>query len=101
MTSGTAQPCTGAALRQRLHCREMQPDEATGFMATDASLTRNTAAAEVDRYCAWPTQAPSYLTGRQEIERLRAEWTAASCGSSTTRSRRPAACRSGWLAAPL
>lgn len=63
-----------------LHCGEMQPDEATEFMATNASLTRNTAAAEVDRYCAWPTQAPSYLTGCQEIERLRAEWTAAGHG---------------------
>lgn len=40
-------------------------------MATTASLTRNTAAAEVDRYCAWPTQAPSYLTaGSQRHSRL-------------------------------
>lgn len=63
-----------------LHCGEMQPDEATRFMTDNASLTPNTAAAEVDRYCAWPTQAPSYLTGCLEIEQMRAESTAAGHG---------------------
>ena len=44
-------------------------------MASRASLSPGTAKAEVDRYCAWPTQAPSYLTGCLEIEHMLAEWT--------------------------
>lgn len=44
-------------------------------MATRASLSPGTAKAEADRYCAWPAQAPSYLTGCLEIEHIRAEWT--------------------------
>ncbi|MQA15123.1 MAG: DUF885 family protein [Pseudonocardiaceae bacterium] len=63
-----------------LHCGDMEPAEAEEFMVTKASLTPEAAAGEVDRYCAWPTQAPSYLTGCLEIEQLRAEWTAAGRG---------------------
>ena len=33
--------------------------------------------AEVGRYCAWPTQASSYLTGCLEILRIRSHWLAA------------------------
>jgi uncharacterized protein (DUF885 family) len=29
----------------------------------------------VTRYCAWPTQAPSYLTGALEIGRMARAWT--------------------------
>jgi uncharacterized protein (DUF885 family) len=54
-----------------LHCGEMTIAEAEEFMATKASLSPGTAAGEVNRYCAWPTQAPSYLTGALEIERIR------------------------------
>ncbi|MGB9278683.1 MAG: DUF885 domain-containing protein [Pseudonocardiaceae bacterium] len=57
-----------------LHCGDMDPAQAEEFMATRASLSPGTAKAEVDRYCAWPTQAPSYLTGCLEIEQLRAQW---------------------------
>lgn len=57
-----------------LHCGEMEPEEAEEFMTTRASLTPATAKAEVNRYCAWPTQAPSYLTGCLEIEQLRTQW---------------------------
>ncbi|MDQ3760141.1 MAG: DUF885 domain-containing protein [Actinomycetota bacterium] len=57
-----------------LHCGDMDPAQAEEFMATRASLSPGTAKAEVDRYCAWPTQAPSYLTGCLEIERLRVQW---------------------------
>jgi uncharacterized protein (DUF885 family) len=54
-----------------LHMGEMTIDEAVRFMSTRATLTEPTARAEVGRYCAWPTQASSYLTGSLEIERIR------------------------------
>jgi uncharacterized protein (DUF885 family) len=57
-----------------LHLGEMTVDEAVTFMSTKASLTEPTARAEVARYCAWPTQAASYLTGALEIERMRDRW---------------------------
>jgi uncharacterized protein (DUF885 family) len=44
------------------------------FMRTRASLSEPTARAEVGRYCSWPTQASSYLTGALEIERIRASY---------------------------
>ncbi|MGH3933707.1 MAG: DUF885 domain-containing protein [Pseudonocardiaceae bacterium] len=58
-----------------LHCGDMDIAAAREFMATRAALSPGTAETEVDRYCAWPTQAPSYLTGCLEIEHMRAEWT--------------------------
>ncbi|MEU7001159.1 DUF885 domain-containing protein [Nonomuraea sp. NPDC046570] len=54
-----------------LHCDDMSVEEAETFMATKASLSPGTAQGEVNRYCAWPTQAPSYLTGAIEIDRIR------------------------------
>jgi uncharacterized protein (DUF885 family) len=57
-----------------LHLGEMTIDEATEHMSTRASLSPDTARAEVLRYCAWPTQAASYLTGALEIQRMRDEW---------------------------
>jgi uncharacterized protein (DUF885 family) len=57
-----------------LHMGEMTVEQAVDFMSTRASLSEPTARAEVARYCAWPTQAPSYLTGALEIDRIRAEW---------------------------
>lgn len=64
-----------------LHLGEMTVEEATDFMATKTSLSRDTAAAEVLRYCAWPTQASSYLTGALEIARMRDRWEAEGRGS--------------------
>ena len=49
----------------------MSWDEAVEFMTTKTGLTEPTAKAEVTRYCAWPTQASSYLTGCLEIVRIR------------------------------
>ena len=57
-----------------LHLGEMSVEQAVDFMSTMTSLSRETAQAEVLRYCAWPTQASSYLTGALEIGRLRQRW---------------------------
>ena len=59
-----------------LHCGDMTFDEAVAYMHENTGLTEATARAEVMRYCAWPTQAASYLTGSLEIERMRAKWMA-------------------------
>jgi uncharacterized protein (DUF885 family) len=64
-----------------LHLGEMDIGEAVEFMSTKASLSRPTAQAEVLRYCAWPTQAASYLTGSLEIQRIRDRWFAEGRGS--------------------
>jgi uncharacterized protein (DUF885 family) len=54
-----------------LHLGEMTHPEAVEFMMANSSLTEPTAVAEVTRYCSWPTQASSYLTGCLEILRIR------------------------------
>ncbi len=54
-----------------LHLGEMSHAEAVDFMMANSSLTEPTAVAEVTRYCSWPTQASSYLTGCLEILRIR------------------------------
>jgi uncharacterized protein (DUF885 family) len=54
-----------------LHIGDMTFEEGVEFMRTNASLSEPTARAEVGRYCTWPTQASSYLTGCLEIERIR------------------------------
>ncbi len=54
-----------------LHMGEMTHDEAVAYMLAHSSLTEPTAIAEVTRYCSWPTQASSYLTGALEISRIR------------------------------
>jgi uncharacterized protein (DUF885 family) len=66
-----------------LHMGEMTWDEAVRFMTEHTALTEPTARAEVTRYCAWPTQAASYLTGCLEIVRIREAFFAAR-GSSDT-----------------
>jgi uncharacterized protein (DUF885 family) len=63
-----------------LHIGDMTFEEAVEHMRTKASLSEPTARAEVGRYCAWPTQASSYLTGSLEIERIRAAYFAAGRG---------------------
>ena len=64
-----------------LHLGEMTVDDAVTFMSTQASLTPDVARSEVARYCAWPTQAASYLTGALEIARMRDEWLGAGRGT--------------------
>jgi uncharacterized protein (DUF885 family) len=67
-----------------LHIGDMTVDEAVTFMSTKATLTEPTARAEVGRYCAWPTQASSYLTGSLEIERIRERFFAEGRGDLRT-----------------
>ncbi|MEV4245166.1 DUF885 domain-containing protein [Streptosporangium canum] len=67
-----------------LHCGDMSVEQAEEFMTTKSSLTPGTAKGEVNRYCAWPTQAPSYLTGALEIDRIRDDYLAAGRGDLRT-----------------
>jgi uncharacterized protein (DUF885 family) len=59
-----------------LHTKEMTFDEAIDFMVKNGNLTLPNAKAEVGRYCSWPTQASSYLTGMLEIIDIRTRWLA-------------------------
>jgi uncharacterized protein (DUF885 family) len=67
-----------------LHLGEMTFDEAVTYMTTKVPLPEPVARAEVGRYCWWPTQASSYLTGCLEILRIRDRFVAA---RGATRSR--------------
>ncbi|MET0772088.1 MAG: DUF885 domain-containing protein [Candidatus Limnocylindrales bacterium] len=60
-----------------LHMGEMTFDEAVERMHTGLAMSEPTARAEVGRYCAWPTQASSYLTGCLGILDIRSRWLAA------------------------
>lgn len=57
-----------------LHAGGMSFDDAVAFMTDRVGLPEPTAHAEVGRYCSWPTQASSYLTGSLEIERMARAW---------------------------
>ena len=59
-----------------LHIKEMTFDQAVDFMVKNGNLTLPNAKAEVGRYCSWPTQASSYLTGMLEIIDIRTRWLA-------------------------
>jgi uncharacterized protein (DUF885 family) len=60
-----------------LHLGEMTFDEAVAFMQDRAAMPEPVAKAEVGRYCSWPTQASSYLTGCLEILAIRERYLAA------------------------
>jgi uncharacterized protein (DUF885 family) len=59
-----------------LHTNDMTFDQAVDFMVKNANLTPPNAKTEVGRYCSWPTQASSYLTGMLEIVDIRTRWLA-------------------------
>ena len=48
-------------------------EEAVRFFMDEVGLERSAAEAEVNRFTTWPTQAPSYIIGWLELERLKAE----------------------------
>ncbi len=60
-----------------LHLGEMSFDEAVEFMRDRAAMPESVATVEVGRYCWWPTQASSYLTGCLEILAIRDRYLAA------------------------
>jgi len=60
-----------------LHAMNWTRDQAIEFMTERGSLPPVDAAIEVDRYTIWPGQALSYKLGQREIERARAEVSAA------------------------
>lgn len=53
-----------------LHTGEMTYAQAVRFLVDEVGLERTAAEAEVNRFTTWPTQAPSYIVGWLEIERL-------------------------------
>ena len=59
-----------------LHLGEMTFEEAVTFMQDKAAMPEPVARAEVGRYCWWPTQASSYLTGCLEILAIRERYLA-------------------------
>ncbi|MDE3112411.1 MAG: DUF885 domain-containing protein [Chloroflexota bacterium] len=59
-----------------LHLGDMSFDDGVRFMMEKANLTGPNAKAEVGRYCSWPTQASSYLTGMLEIVDIRTRYLA-------------------------
>jgi uncharacterized protein (DUF885 family) len=54
-----------------LHTGRMSYEDAVQFFVDEVGLTRSAAEAEVNRYTTLPTQAPSYIIGWLEIERLK------------------------------
>jgi uncharacterized protein (DUF885 family) len=64
-----------------LHSGEMTFDEAVSHMMQHTSLSPAVARAEVGRYCAWPTQASSYLVGALELESFSERWLAEGRGT--------------------
>lgn len=56
-----------------IHAKGWDRQKAIDLLLAHTALSAEQAAAEVDRYIAWPGQAPSYYLGYLEIRRLRAE----------------------------
>jgi len=67
-----------------LHLGIMTVEDAVVFIRDGMRMPEAPARAEVGRYCTWPTQASSYLTGALEIERMRDRWFAEQRGDLRT-----------------
>ncbi len=60
-----------------MHALGWSRQEAINFMADNSPMSITTIESEIDRYIGWPGQALSYMIGRLEIQKLRAEAEAA------------------------
>jgi hypothetical protein len=70
----------------RLHTEGMSVEEAVRYMMETLDLARESAEAEVRRYCGNPGNALCYAVGRRELLQLRADWRArAGTGSALRR----------------
>ncbi|MFC4002008.1 DUF885 domain-containing protein [Prauserella oleivorans] len=56
-----------------LHAKGWSREQALGFLRQNTPMPEVEIVSEVDRYIAYPGQALSYMVGRLEIQRLRAE----------------------------
>lgn len=56
-----------------IHMKGWSREQARAYMGARTFLTPQTLDGEIDRYISWPGQAPSYMIGRNEILRLRAQ----------------------------
>lgn len=56
-----------------MHALGWSRQRAIDFFAANSPMSISTIAGEVDRYIGWPGQALSYMIGRLEIQKLRAE----------------------------
>jgi len=56
-----------------IHAKGWTRQQAIDKLLAHTALSPDQAAAEIDRYIAWPGQAPSYMLGYLEIRRLRDE----------------------------
>lgn len=56
-----------------IHTGTMTYADAVNFLVNEVGLERSAAEAEVNRFTTWPTQAPSYIVGWLEIERMERE----------------------------
>jgi uncharacterized protein (DUF885 family) len=54
-----------------MHALGWSRQEAIGYMLANSPQAANNVETEIDRYIGWPGQALAYMTGRQEIVRLR------------------------------
>jgi uncharacterized protein (DUF885 family) len=58
----------------RLHTAGMTVAQAVRYMTDVLDLTKESAEAEVRRYCCYPGRALCYAVGRRELTRLRDDW---------------------------
>ena len=56
-----------------MHAMGWTRQQALDYMLANTPIARIDAEAEIDRYIAYAGQALSYMTGRLEVERMRAE----------------------------
>ncbi len=56
-----------------LHAKKWTKEQAVDYMVEATGDTRDSIITEVERYCVWPGQATSYMVGKTDIIRLRAE----------------------------